>query len=688
VATIATTTNSTPFIYPATRLLDRDPVTGNLFAMVKSSTANQYDLYWSADGGGSWGLWASFSRASIQELGPIFIGNNQILFTCYRTSESSQDRIYVKTINLGAATPWDGETLISFPSNGGVAGGVYTGMDFGIVVASNGYYMPIAVGTTSGSTHGVTVLPVFFPITTGVPYYAPFWAGTKTWFVTGSGRITPGVDIEHNADGKSATTPNLWITFGRSKLMLVKCPWTPGAYTGPASANELVSSITATDQIPGRWDGTRFLMAVPSGSTVKVYERNRANSSTTTRTSPTHTTGVVRHCTVNYDSTSGNMRVYAVGTSTAVWYYVDFVRSTGVWGSWATVSASAILGVNNFGVKHSTYGDAKHHVYYAVSGSPNTLTNVAQSIPYSPNTPTWVSPTGGQAQDVAAGLTLDWAFSDPDPNDVQSAYALQRQIGSGSLNYYTASGNTWGTTEVFNSTATTQVTVPANTWGNGADANHTYKVKTRDSTALDSGYSAGLVVVPSAKVNPSFTAPASGGIVTSATVTVTWTVSEQTAYQVKLLTNPGGATMYDSGKVVSTSTTHTPTLVLADGSGWTINLTTWNNEGLASTVQTRSFSVDYITPMVPTLVATAVPASGYITVAITNPTPSGGAPAVASQDLWRRKTGDSTSAVRIATGLASGASYNDWGAWSGQAFDYQAVVTGTNGTSSSSAWTA
>lgn len=695
MATIATTTDAAPFIYASTSLFDRDPITGYLYCLVKTNTSSVYQLYRSTDNGTSWGTYQStWTHPSVAELGPIFIAYNQILFHCFRSNESSQDRIYVKTINLGAGTGWDGETLISFPGNGGTPGSVYTGMDFVVVVTpSSGMYMPLVVGKISGGNIGAVMLPVWFDPGTGTPQYAPStWSGTGEWLVAGSGRVTPSMDLEHVGDAKGSGTPNVWISFGRTSIQAVKASWISGGWSGPSSPVTIASSITAANYMSGRWDGTRFVMCAqnPSAtSTVKVYERNQANSSTTTRTTPTHPTGVIRQAHVDYDSSTRDIRVYAVGTSTAVLYTVDFVRATGLWGAWAAVSGSpVILGSagDNFGVRRSTFGDAKHDLYYAVSGSPNTLTHLAQPQAYAPNTPTWVSPSSGQAQDVAATLLLDWAFSDPDPADVQASYALQRQIGAGALQYYTAAGGTWGGSEVFNSTATTSVTL-ATSWGAGSDANYTFKVKTRDSTGLDSAYSAGLIVVPSAKVNPSITAPTAAQVITVDHVTVTWTVSEETAYRIVLKTNPGGAAMFDTTVVTSTATTVVPAYTLANGSGWTIELTTFNNEGLASTVQTRNFSVSFITPMVPTLVASPLPTLGVIRVAITNPAPSGGAPAVSSQDLYRRKTGTTTT-VRVAAALASGATADDFRAVSGQPYEFQVLVTGVNGTSTTSAWTA
>jgi hypothetical protein len=213
-------------------------------------------------------------------------------------------------------------------------------------------------------------------------------------------------------------------------------------------------------------------------------------------------------------------------------------------------------------------------------------------------------------------------------------------------------------------------------------------VKTRDVGALDSPYSAALVLTPSARVNPTISAPTAAQVLTTNYVTVSWTVSEQKQYRITLATNPGGLVVYDSGYVNSPTTTSvTLPYTLADNTGWTVSLTTTNLEGLASTTQTRNFTVDYIEPPTPTIVATAVPASGWISVAITNPAPSGGQPALQSVDLYRRLTSAADAGTRIATGLNGNATVLDWRAAARTAYQYQAVAFGANGTQIAGAWT-
>lgn len=841
MATIATTTNTTPFIYPSTTLLARDPTTGYLYCMIKASTADNYTIYRSTNGGTSWASFLNLVRTNVTEIGSIFVHSEGWLYWCYRTNESSQDRIYFRRASLAGTGSWQGEVQLAAVANGGVAGAIYAGVDLTVVrTPSAGHFICVVAATNSGSTHGVTAFGVTISPTTGIPVLNNgIIVGNRLWLFTGSGRITPSIDLEHIGNGEGAGSPNAWIAFGRDKLVMVKMAWNGAGWAGPSSVVAIASSITATNSIAARWDGSRWLMAIQSPtntSAVAVYERNQANSTTIVRTTGTHPTGVIRNCTLAYSATSGDIRVYAVGTSTTVLYYADFIRATGLWSAWTSVLATAVLGAtgDNFGARRNSYGDARYSVYTAHTGS--STIHTLQTLAYAPNTPTWTTAglpyVDGGAADVALPLTLDWIFTDPDINDTQGWFAVSRQIGAGALNYWRASDSTWQVAEVQNAGSSTTLTLAA-AWGTDGTAAHAYKVKVWDSAGTASAYSAALTVLPSARVDPVITAPAAAAVLVADSVTATWTAAEQTAYRVSLDTNPGtalnsnpyfetnatnwspsggtfarstaqfhqgvasglltpngvattvevgseqvvadpgtsyrasawvrcaaarnvniGFNFYDAAgtfigdaiqtvavplttwtlldltatpisgtgliqiKVQMTGTppaghllyidearihgpltsdsgwiadsvtrSYTPAYRLPDVTAWTLKLSTRNLDGLASTEQTVSFTVDFVEPAVPTLVCTPVPAAGWIAVAITNPTPGGGQPVLSYNDLYRRVASVGGEGIRVASGLASGATYNDWRASSGTAYEYRALAFGANGTSIYSAWT-
>jgi hypothetical protein len=619
MSAIGTTTHATPFTYPPQAYLDRR-ATGNNYLYCASRTSSTEITIWrSTNDGASWSSFSVLTRANLQEFSRLDTSNDNYAYIAYRTNESSQDRIYFRRINLTTFV-WSAEVLTGAPANGGVAGAIHQGLDIAVVV-HNGVKVAIAAGVTSGANHGVTLYGINIT-TSGVTTYSnAHLQGTRQWVVTGSGRIGPSIDLEHGGDAHSAAVPHLWVCFGRTGIRLVKLAWSGSAWVGPPTSVSipLAAAMTAQDSITGRWDGSRFLMCAPEVSPgtdrVVLVERNRANSVTTYRSSPVHPTGVIRNCSLSYNAVNGDTRIYAVGTSTDVLYFVDYVRASDTWTSWATVVATAILTVNNWGVRRGSFGNARHDVYTAHSGSPNTLVHTQQTMSYAPNTPLWVN-ADGQAANVSAALLLDWTFTDPDPADTQSAYAVSRQIGAGALAYWRASDSTWQATEQKNTSGTTQIS-PASGWGSGGDAVHTYKAKVWDSADVASGYSAGLAVIPSVIVNPSLSTPVHGGTVNTEKVTVTWTVSEQSAFRVTL--DIFGGLLHDSGWVSGTDLSYLVPTVLVNNFMFTIKLQTKNLEGLSSAVQQADFGVNFVGPAAPILTITPQPALGVMRVAIAHP---------------------------------------------------------------------
>jgi hypothetical protein len=584
-------------------------------------------VYRSTDSGGSWSTFATLVRASIVEIGSILIHHQGWLHWVYRTNESSEDRIYYRRLYIPTAA-WSTELLVSSAGNGGVAGAVYQGIDHQWLehAGGAGHDGLFVAGYTVGATHGIRMFGVHSggsgPILTN-----GLINGSRSFLHTGSGRVGPTIDVDHNGDGRTSTGHHMWITWGRTALRAAKMAWNGSGWTQPSSSLTIASSISAADWISGRWDGARFTMVARgvATDTVVLYDRNSSNTTTTTWTSGVHPAGAIRSCAVNYNSVTRDARVFAVGTSNADLYYVDFIRATSTWSGWTTVTTTDILGANvdNWSVRRSTYGNTKHDAYTAHSGAPNTLVHTALSLAYAPLTPTWnfvgVSYTNGGAREVSGSVPLNWDFLDPDPLDAQTAYALRRQIGAGALNYWRASDSTWQVAEVKNVSGSSNMSLPA-AWGLDADAAHSYWVKVWDGTDVASVYSDALVLIPSTKSNPTITSPADGGVVSSDTVTVTWTVGSQSAYRVETLIF--GFVLKDSGWITGTETSYVSPERLADALSYSVRVTTKNSEGLASDADTNSFSVDYVEPAVPTLVATPQPSLGYISVAITNPAPT------------------------------------------------------------------
>lgn len=647
------------FQYPNIAHMDRSSngtLNGQLYVLVPFS-ANVWTLYMSSNQGSTWTSMVSFTRANIVQMGGIFIDNLNYLHVVYRTNESSQDRLYYNRVNLSLTVlAWETEFQVVAAGNGGVAGATYTGFDFvvGLGAGSNGSLLTgwsrilIALGwNNSGSTTAMTLLAVGCVTNSGVKVNQPSLISPHNTFTTGVANGTVGVsmDLEHTGDARSSTVANLWICWGRNRLEMIKAAWNGTGWNVPSGSTIITSSMTNTIRSPvGRFTGHPtagcFAMAIPSvGSTsaVQVYARNRANTATSAlAVTPNHPQGVITSCGISYNYKDGSLRVFAVGTTLKTLYYVDYIASA--WGSWTLVNATAITGTtwDNWGVRRGLYGN-QHYDCYDALATPVQQHNLL-IYPYAPNTPTWNAATSsapvltyqnGAAADVNSSLILSWNFTDTDPTDTQSAYAVSRQIGAGTLAYWRASDSTWQVAEVQNTSGSTTLTL-ASGWAAGSDAAYTYKVKYWDSSSTPSAaYSAAFIVVPSVKVNPTITVPTNSAVISGNALTLTWTVAEQKSYRIRIAS--AGVTVYDSGKIDDALTASlVVNYTLVNNTLYTLTLNTWNLEGLSSVDTQVTFSTFFTPPATPTLVNTPNNTTGNIQVAVTNPGGSGLATFVAA----------------------------------------------------------
>lgn len=656
MATILTTSQTDILSPPTQAPIARDnstnaTLTGRLYAVVRTAT-DTLSVYRSLDGGGSWASWSSFTHTGLQEWSRFQLDRNGYGHLAYRLGTGTADTLWYRRVSLSSGS-WSGQLQVSgTDANSGSIGSRWQGVDLAVVRHSDGAYaIAVVAAHTEGTTrYGVWAHGVSISKTGSIYLNNGIIVNNRSWLTTGTAPGRSGVtcELEHTGDGFSASTPHLWITWGRTTLRMVKLAWqgTTVGWSGPANSQVIRASIPAQDYAAGRWDGKQWVMAAisPDDSTmVRIFQRNQANTITASFDTPAHPQGAVRNVATSYDNTTKDIRVYAVGTSTAQLYFIDFTRGSSTWSTWATVSATAVLGAagQEWGVRAGgSSGNSRMDVVTAHSGAPNTVVHTAQTVSSTPATATWDTSSvpyyNGGAADVATTLTLDWNFSDPDPGQGQGSFALSRQIGAGTVNYWNVATQTWGVTEVQNGSATTSVVLPV-AWGAGTDASHIYKVKVWDSSGTPAAaYSAQMVIVPSVKVNPVIVTPTAAQVLNTDQVTMTWTAAEQTARRIRLLTNPGGQVVYDPGYVATTDLSFTVPNRLANGTGWTIELTTKNAEGLASTAQTRNFTVAYAPP--PAMISTFTPSAltGLLTVTPSSLAPVGVQPAIVYADLYRR----------------------------------------------------
>lgn len=654
MATVGTSTQSNLLSYPTVPSIVREMSTqaalSDIMYVALRTAADTISIYRSTNEGGSWASYSSFTHTGLQEWSSPYLDRFGGLHMAYRINTGTADVVYYRRM-LCSTGAWSAAVQASATdANGGVAGSRWQGLDLVAVRNSSGSTSIAICGAyAQGSTqYGMTVMGLTITAGGQVSSNNSLIINNRFFFDQGTypGYSTVACEVEHNGDGITASTPHLWVVWGRTKLRMVKLAWQGSSvgWTGPSAYQTIAPVISAHNFVGGRWDGKQWLMctASPDDATmVRVYQRNQANTLTTTYDTLTHPTGNITASAMSYDNITKNIRCFAVGTSTSVLYYCDYSRTGGIWGSWSTVVATAVLGGTEWSVRRGGSADnSKIDVLTTASGSPNTVTHTGQGISTVPRTATWIDGpfpryNGGPA-DVGATLPLNWNFSDPDPGQTQGSYAISRQIGAGTLAYYRASDQTWQVAEVQNTSTVSSVTIPAS-WGADADAQYTFKVKVWDSSGTPAlSYSDPYVLIPSSPVNPSFTAPGSGATITTDKVTVSWTAAQQRGYLVTINTNPATVVQYTSGTVMSTDTSLTVPVSLTNGGSYTISLTTLNNELLPSAAQTRNFSVLYTPPPPPYPTFSPQPSLGYIAVTSAANAVVGAQVAIDSLALYRR----------------------------------------------------
>lgn len=308
-----------------------------------------------------------------------------------------------------------------------------------------------------------------------------------------------------------------------------------------------------------------------------------------------------------------------------------------------------------------------------------------------PNAPTLLTPVGGTILDLAITQRFDWDFSDPNVGDTQSEYDLRYKIvGAGS--WTTVSGATPNT---FHDFAPSTFTAGDYEW----------QVATRDALGEPvadgdlTWSSSGFFTAAAAAGAPTITAPTSGGTVATPTFDVEWSAASQTHYQVRTVADAAGtantAVVYtDSGEVASSSL-RLHNVAFATNSRYEHIQVRIKVSGLWSAWASIRVQVSYTQPMTPTLVVTAVDTLGIggtdsFLLTVTHPTPSGGAPTVASQNVWVTEYDLSGAVVRherVAHTQTPG-NYTYRSPASGRDHSFEIEAVGDNGTTALSALTA
>lgn len=671
------TTSTSVLATKGGRLTGRDS-SGTDWVASYSLANTRWEFWYSTDDGATWAEDTAIRITTATVVGSLnavsSLGGLSFVY-----GDGSDLKLVIRDGGSGA---WSRTKTAS--RSGGVAPTSYTAIDsitmgyigrIAVISADSSGQVRLGVtGNTAGTSFGIGLLT-----SSGI---------TSDQFVA--------LDFEHTGDGvtPAASTlerPFLYAAFRTTTATVFKRTTTYGA-SGTERTIQATAAV-ASDPLTAAYDGARFVMAFidnDSDTTVKWFERDAADTATTSRTPSALSDGAITSLSMAITPV-GDARLFAVGTTSDDVKLVEYDRSAGTFGSFATLATTTATAQTM--TAQRGFDSGYNVVWTAGAGSPYTVTFVRSPFATNPYAPPWVSPGAGSYQDVGAALVLDWDYSNIDPADTQSAYALSRSVNGGALAYYNAGAGTWGGTETKNTTSSTAVTL-ATAWAADGDT-VAYKVKTWGGTDLEGIYGSTLTVNASTPVTPVLTAPTDTGTITTNQVTVTWTATEQTAYRLRLLTS-ADVVFFDSGKVTSTLKTVVPSSILSDGlTGAKAECRVWNDDDLEGPTDTHTFTVDYVEPATATLVVAADNDAGFLSITITDPSPSGGQPTVTGHDLYvrvadgGRRVNERTvndDGIRIVANSPDGVLY-DYAAASGVDFEYRVLALADNGTSSWSAWT-
>lgn len=406
-----------------------------------------------------------------------------------------------------------------------------------------------------------------------------------------------------------------------------------------------------------------FGFSIPSGATIVgiLCEYNRkCNIATATRK-----TILIHAYAAKADGTYSTTNMADDGVRwPATAATVSLGSSSNLWGeSWT----AADINDPDFGISFTGYQLSTDTSMTVISYVDFIRFTVYYTNP-APTAPTGLTRASYEAT-VAADFT--WTFNDAYAGDSQTAYQLLiYDVSDSSLDY--DSGKI--------TSAVSLLTLPANTLVNGKQ--YQWKVLTYDEEDQASPYSSLATFYTSAKPTAAITTPATdGATVATASLALGWSYtdpeSEAQGYYQAILKDSLGGTLEDSTKTAGAGTSHTFSYALENRASYSVDLILWDAKGIASTTVTRTFICTYTPPATPTIAATTDNTRGSITLTITNPAPTGGQPALSYNEVWRKKSTETTY-IRIATAIVSGGTFTDYTPASGVTYNYKVRAIGTN----------
>lgn len=383
-----------------------------------------------------------------------------------------------------------------------------------------------------------------------------------------------------------------------------------------------------------------------------------------------------------YDRVAGLLRVYIIGSAAGARTLKRYdispdTMALGTTGGTVVTAALGAAGSTNRGIRVPRTPDERKvrvEVSNLLAGAKSiaVFEDVAGNV--APGAPTLVDVTGF---DATQAFTLNWANSDANPLDVITAYELQVQRVSDSVNVVST-----GKVAAVNPVSRT---IAANTLSNPVA--YRWRVRVWDGSDVASAYSGYDDFATSAIGTLTITAPvADTTALDVATYNVQWSYAQangyaQTQRRVRVVNVATAAVLSDT--TMQATTTQNYIVALPTGVAVRIEVSIVTNAPSTPTVtQNRLVTSNYLLPMTPTAVLTS--GDAWVNIAITNPTPTGSRPVAGSNLIQRKFSGDADGAYVNIGRVASGGTFDDYTPASNTGYDYRIVAIAADGSISAS----
>lgn len=298
-----------------------------------------------------------------------------------------------------------------------------------------------------------------------------------------------------------------------------------------------------------------------------------------------------------------------------------------------------------------------------------------------PNTPT-LQPHANF--DATSATSFSWLAADSNPNDYQSAVELEiSKVSDGSI---VISGKQASISA--NNTIATG-TIGANFLSNST--NYRWRIRTWDMLDTAGTWSGYGTFTTAATGTLNITDPISNnasGINTSF-YDVKWTYTQsggqiQAQRRVVVTRVSDSTVMLDTGMQASTDL-HYMITGLASDTTYRVDVSLINSASIAVPTVSVTLTPSYSTPMTPQVLL--VQGDSYVEVQITNPTPDGSRPEVATNAIYSRVSGGGSSDYTLLTTVSNSAIYRDYAVVSGVSYDYYITGTTSDGSAQNSSLT-